>query len=79
MVVRDRFRAGRSQHGGTHGKLVEDSLHFDEKLFGHLPGKAVADKNALDHEIFAVRRHGISRNQPAFFAQAVGILVEGEA
>ncbi len=61
------------------GECVESSLHFNEELVGHLPREAVADKDALDDEIFTVGRHGVGRNQPASLAQAIGEIVEGEA
>ena len=61
------------------GEVVQRASHFKEKLIGHFAGEAVTDKDALDDQIFAVGRHGVSRNQPATLTQPVGEVVEGEA
>ena len=61
------------------GEVVQDALHFEQKLVGHLSREAVADEDALDDEIFAVGRHGVGRNQPAALAQSIGEVVEREA
>ena len=60
------------------GEFVQDRLHLKQKLTGHLRREAVADEDALDHEIFAVGRHRVGRNKPASLAQSIGEIVEGE-
>ena len=60
------------------GELVQHALHFDEQLLSHFPRKAVADEDALDHEVFAVGRHGVGGHKPTTFAQLVGEIVERE-
>ena len=59
--------------------MVQGALHLKQELVGHGSRKAVADEDALDDEIFAVRWHGIGRNQPAAPPQPVGVVIEGEA
>jgi hypothetical protein len=60
-------------------KVLQDTLHFEEELVCHLSRETVADENALDDEILAVRWHGIGRNEPAAITQSSGEVVEGEA
>ena len=59
-------------------QVVKRALHFEQKLVGHFSREAVADQNALDDKIFAIRRHGVGRNQPAALAQSIGEVVEGK-
>src|SRR5580658_7348022 len=79
MIVRICLPAYRNKAGWILCKVVEDTLHLIKERTGHLPGKPVSNKNALDHQVFTVGRHGISRNKPAAFTQFVGKIVEGKA
>jgi hypothetical protein len=38
----------------------------------------MTDEDALDHQVFAIGRHGVGGHQPAALAQAVGEVVERE-
>jgi len=58
--------------------VIERASHLFEEGVGHLAGEAVADEDALYDEVFAVGRHGVSGNEPAAFAEAIGEVVEGE-
>ena len=82
MVVRvgartDELQGGRRFHWMLR-EVVERVAHFHEKLVGHFSREAVADENALNHQIFAIGWHGVGRNQPAALAQSIGKVVERE-
>ena len=60
------------------GEMFQGALHFGEKLIRHFSSEAVANEYALDDEIFAVGRQGISGNKPASLTQSIGKTVERE-
>jgi hypothetical protein len=58
MIVRVRRCTGeREVFWCMLGEVVQRASHLKEKLVGHFAGEAVADKDALDDQIFAVGRH----------------------
>jgi hypothetical protein len=72
-------REGRGRFRWMLGKVVQRCFHFKQKFIGHCLRETVADENALDHEIFAIGRHRVGRDQPAAQAQSIGVVVEREA
>ena len=59
--------------------MVEGGSYFNQQFIRHGLGEPVADKDALNHQVFAIGRHGVGRNQPAALAQAIGKVVECKA
>ena len=61
------------------GKVVERAPEVLKQKLGEVATEAVANQDALHHEIAAVRRHGVRRYLPAASAQTVGKIIEREA
>jgi len=59
-------------------EMFHGQLHFFEKLICHLSGEPMANEYPLDDKVFAVRRHGISRDKPSALAQSIGKIVKSE-
>ena len=79
MVV--GFRTSHSQGGllrrmGDH--MRQDILHLRQQRIGHCLGESVANKDALDHQIFAMWWHRVGRYQPASLAQAISKVIEAK-
>jgi hypothetical protein len=79
MVVRTGLRARQREFCRMLGEMIKRCSHFDQQFVRHGLGEPVPDEDALNHQIFAIRRHGVGRNQPSALAQAIGKIVERKA
>src|ERR1700728_2691500 len=59
-------------------QMCDGAVDLEQKLFSHFPREAVTDEDALNDQIFTVRRHGVRGNKPAALAQQIGDLIERE-
>ena len=80
MVVENQFRLGFRNIGcrprRTLLKFFEGVFHLNEQFISHCSREAMPDQNALDHKIFAIRRHGVCGHKPSARAQSIGKIVK---
>ena len=78
MIVGGRFCIELGRPVQRMLQMLDGACQFEQKLLSHFAREAVTDQDALNHEVFAVGRHGIRRNQPATLAQPIRYIIERE-
>jgi len=76
--IRTRMRQNQGFFRRIPGEVVEGAPHFGKEFVGHVPREAVADQDALDDKLFAVRGHRVGGNEPAALSQSICEIVESE-
>lgn len=59
-------------------QALEDRLHLRQQRIRHGPSETVTHQDALNDQVFAVRWHGIRRDQPTALAQTISKIIESE-
>ena len=78
MVVARSLSPRERGDGGMGLEILQRSAEILEQGGDQISRHAIADEDALDDEVFAIRRHAVGGDLPTTHSQAVGEIVETE-